>query len=570
MIWWATLPARARDERAQLANLQERSDWLAGLSWRIEEPLRLVADFEIHLKDKNILLTLRYPDHFPDVPPSVVSSERERLSGHQYGPDGELCLEHRPDNWVPTITGAMMVESAHRLLAGESDIEAPPVPTAHQVTLGQEVRASGVRFALTEEAASALRSIPVGQSHDAVLTELRYADTWVAALARLGSEEEPALQTKFDMPDHSKLDAIAYRLPDDALIPHSFSGETLPAFFEQHGLGAWFAAAKERRIGYSVFANESEVRLVGFGLGEKLIAFDYRTIPIPNSKPRLPEGFQELQGRRVAIVGCGSLGSKLAVSLARSGVGNFLLIDSDIFFPHNVVRNELDRRAVAINKSKALKQRILEVASAVKIDHRSILLGGQESAEITASAMSQLSKCDLIVDATANPTVFNLCAAVAKAELKPMIWGEVFAGGVGGLVAMSRPNQDPPPQLARNQILDSYRRWGVPWEMGEATGYGLEVADQPPMIASDAEVTIIAGHLARFATDILVQPSFSAFPYPAYVIGFAAAWNFTAPFDTLPIAYSAEGEWGQARDANAGDDLSALLAELFPKASDEG
>lgn len=46
--------------------------------------------------------------------------------------------------------------------------------------------------------------------------------------------------------------------------------------------------------------------------------------------------------------------SKLAASLARSGVSDFLLLDTDVFLPGNVVRNELDLRAVAVNKTKAV------------------------------------------------------------------------------------------------------------------------------------------------------------------------------------------------------------------------
>ena len=42
-----------------------------------------------------------------------------------------------------------------------------------------------------------------------------------------------------------------------------------------------------------------------------------------------------------------------------------------------------------------------------------------------------------MVDATADPSVFNyLCAAVAVAK-KPLLWAEVFAGGFGGFIAVA-------------------------------------------------------------------------------------------------------------------------------------
>ncbi|MFX5764972.1 ThiF family adenylyltransferase, partial [Acinetobacter baumannii] len=57
---------------------------------------------------------------------------------------------------------------------------------------------------------------------------------------------------------------------------------------------------------------------------------------------RLPAQFSNINDAKIVIVGLGSLGSKIAISLARSGCKNFLLIDDDILAPQNLVRNELN------------------------------------------------------------------------------------------------------------------------------------------------------------------------------------------------------------------------------------
>jgi hypothetical protein len=44
---------------------------------------------------------------------------------------------------------------------------------------------------------------------------------------------------------------------------------------------------------------------------------------------RIPSEFERLRDKKIGIVGLGSVGSKVAVSLARSGVRNFILIDDD-------------------------------------------------------------------------------------------------------------------------------------------------------------------------------------------------------------------------------------------------
>lgn len=61
-----------------------------------------------------------------------------------------------------------------------------------------------------------------------------------------------------------------------------------------------------------------------------------------------------LRTRTVGIVGIGSGGSFVAVSLAMSGVGRFILIDDDVIETHNVVRHAADLRDVGRPKVEAV------------------------------------------------------------------------------------------------------------------------------------------------------------------------------------------------------------------------
>lgn len=47
-----------------------------------------------------------------------------------------------------------------------------------------------------------------------------------------------------------------------------------------------------------------------------------------------------MRDKNVIILGCGSVGSLVAVQLAKSGVGNFLLVDNDIVEYHNLCRHQ--------------------------------------------------------------------------------------------------------------------------------------------------------------------------------------------------------------------------------------
>lgn len=61
------------------------------------------------------------------------------------------------------------------------------------------------------------------------------------------------------------------------------------------------------------------------------------------------------------IVGCGSVGSLIALELARGGVGEFVLVDNDIFSYHNVSRHQCGIFDVGKRKVDALEERILQI-----------------------------------------------------------------------------------------------------------------------------------------------------------------------------------------------------------------
>nr|WP_239555911.1 ThiF family adenylyltransferase [Sphingomonas sp. JUb134] len=294
--------------------------------------------------------------------------------------------------------------------------------------------------------------------------------------------------------------------------------------------------------------------------------YQYRLVNLPDAERRLANEYHRLAGASVAIVGCGSVGSKIGASLARAGVGRFVLVDGDILYPGNLVRNDLDWGSVGLNKPDAVSKRIRDIRPSTVVETRRVLLGGQESSAATDAALVAVGKCDVIIDATAEGQIFNLCGAVARNERKIMVWGEVFAGGIGGLVMRLRPDVDPVPHAARRQIMDWCTDHGRPPPQGDQVQYGLALNEgSSPLIADDADVGLVAGHMARYAIDSLLRPE-SVFPQSAYAIGFQRDWIFDGPFDTWPIELRPEGCWGPQKDDDLSGELAALAAELFPDA----
>lgn len=65
--------------------------------------------------------------------------------------------------------------------------------------------------------------------------------------------------------------------------------------------------------------------------------------------------------KKALFIGCGSVGSLVAVELAKAGVGHFMLVDNDIFGYHNICRHQCGIYDVGRFKTDALGDRILSI-----------------------------------------------------------------------------------------------------------------------------------------------------------------------------------------------------------------
>ncbi|PRY09100.1 hypothetical protein B0G73_1016 [Paraburkholderia sp. BL25I1N1] len=229
--------------------------------------------------------------------------------------------------------------------------------------------------------------------------------------------------------------------------------------------------------------------------------------------------------------------------------------------PENIVRNELDWSAIGDQKVDALARRIALVSPTAQCASLRHQLGGQESSQGLAIVLSRLGKCDLVVDATASARVFNLLGAVVDRTEKPLVWAEVFPGGIGGLVARSRPGLDPSPQTARARVAAWCEDKGIP--APQAVAPYESVSGDVIHVADDADVTVIAAHTARLVIDLLVEPTESVFPHSAYFIGLEAGWIFAEPFHTFPVDLgSAEIREAEPPDPGALGTLQRLIKDF--------
>ncbi|MBU2888242.1 ThiF family adenylyltransferase [Celeribacter halophilus] len=569
MSWWFTRSTRLSSEKAAIADLEAGVDWLQVGRWQTNSDLAMCVVFRIVTGDDEFAFEMIYPSVFPDAPPMIYTQDRSLVSGHQYGAEGELCLEHRPDNWLPTITGADMIASCQRLLSEERPEQGALVHarSAHIASLGRDMRSHYCRLLLTPGDLEALNTLSEYTPQPLILNDRKAASSLISSIVSVGQKDTPFWVSDLLIPKGGlEENGFVVRVPG-AGKQGDISADDLKALLE---------GVRLAELGNTVLESDGhEHLLIGdaadwelfwiYGEAGKRKVINYTTLPIPEPKPRLPGSHASLFGKKVGIVGCGSVGSKIATSLCRSGVGEFFLIDEDIFFPGNIVRNELDLNDIGSHKAYALRDRLLRINPRIDVKALRISLGGQESANSMAGALEALGKCDLLVDATADPSAFNMIASVSTRQRKPMIWTEVLAGGIGGIVARSRPDIDAVPLAARSQIEIWCNDQGMEWARTAGTDpYGNRGSDGTPLIAEDAEVAIMAAHAARYATDILTRPDASIFPMSAYVIGFSSEWLFNEPFDTRPIDLQPIGTWGETADLLEPDALLQLLKDHLP------
>ena len=181
-------------------------------------------------------------------------------------------------------------------------------------------------------------------------------------------------------------------------------------------------------------------------------------------------------------------------------------------------------------------------------------LGGQGSSGGIEGLIEVLEGCDLLIDATAETAAFEVLSAIRGFARRPMVWGEVFAGGIGGLIARSRPGLEPNPMVIRRTI----EYWCA--ENGRIISRALapyEGGEDMPSIANDAEVSIIASHLAAFAIDTMIPRTPSSYLHSVYLIGLQSEWIFDQAFEVRPIAVGPSDD-----DAPKDIDPEALRAEI--------
>lgn len=142
--------------------------------------------------------------------------------------------------------------------------------------------------------------------------------------------------------------------------------------------------------------------------GDKLFLIKRGEVPSKEELENLlvsrhtPGVHEKVKKAIIGIAGLGGLGSNIAISLARIGIGKLLLIDFDVVEPSNLNRQQYFIKHIGMFKTEALKDLIKEINPFVEVETKNIYLD-------KTNIEDSFKDVEVIVEAFDNP--------VCKAEL---------------------------------------------------------------------------------------------------------------------------------------------------------
>lgn len=135
--------------------------------------------------------------------------------------------------------------------------------------------------------------------------------------------------------------------------------------------------------------------------------------------------------KRILLLGCGAIGSKLAYHFVRDGLTEITICDNDIILPHNLCRHALTNARIFESKVNAVKKDLSTVYELenIKTINKDILewLPNED-----------LTKYDLIIDATASVSVLRLLDSKAENYSIPIVHFALSDAGEVGLAYIRR------------------------------------------------------------------------------------------------------------------------------------
>jgi hypothetical protein len=156
---------------------------------------------------------------------------------------------------------------------------------------------------------------------------------------------------------------------------------------------------------------------------------------------------EPLEAKSIALVGCGSLGAKIAIHLARAGHAPGTVIDKGYLSPHNAARHAL-LPEMGVMQLDWMRPKANVIASAINSldQHTKDFQADVSQIGHDRDLRKKLfpKKVKIIINATASITVREALAQISTQEIKArVIETALFSEGHVGLMSLEGPDRNP-------------------------------------------------------------------------------------------------------------------------------
>lgn len=430
----------------------------------------LILNLEYHYNSELLHLKIIFPPEYPFFPPEV-SVDNKSLARHRGGLKNTFCLFGHDQNndvdWMPfedTLATTVLNEQVPKVLAisdaveaGHGDSEWIAEDEAHVGEALTTYLAGHVEGCLLVGDWMIPNDIKHGRFDLKIRVDVNQEEAFIRGF----------IYQIYDNKTPLSCDSVT-------CIPNSFESfdvyncpwiraELLSSIDTKEKLWEWFQkhhSAKARRIidmaskkGFSAAGllineeidhrkyDESWLFLIAYKSPSGIRRMVLRGLRASDKelKQRVPE-LAPLANKKIAIIGLGSVGSPIAIHLAKAGASELFLVDNDIVEPGNTVRWALGMHAVGMDKATALIRYLNDCYPLTQTGGFKYKVGSVKKPDIHETFINRLKEMDLVIDATASIGVNQYLAHLCQVNKVPYHWCSTTEGGWGGIIGRIQPD----------------------------------------------------------------------------------------------------------------------------------
>jgi molybdopterin/thiamine biosynthesis adenylyltransferase len=242
-----------------------------------------------------------------------------------------------------------------------------------------------------------------------------------------------------------------------------------------------------------------------------------QALTLDERRRRTPE-LVGLEHARVLVIGAGSLGSPVAVELAKAGIGHLDIVDNDVLDVNNSVRHVLSPRQAGLHKAQGTASVAADLNPFVTVEGHELQVGGSAYAARELAAL--VEQATVVVDTTGSSAVARIlqrhCADVGRI----IVVAGLSAGSWGGEVAVFTPGE-----ACFECFVLAQRDGGVPQPHAAPPGPGVTPVgcSHPAFSGAGFDATELAALTARMVVQATEASTYPPLDLDWAVVNFRGA-----------------------------------------------